>query len=235
MATNRLRGTKGGQRGLEYLLTPADYILAQRPNDDDLGKALNVIRFYTVNKDQGRAWRSFASGIERVNFKPPGGFDDTEYVYDRVIYGNEDLLRECAAVMIKSIFGVDYKNPPEEPTPPPFTPQPGHHGMPPGFGPGVYVPGASPFQRPFNYPQGAAFAAGAGAPPHFSYGPRPVPYMDKLDLRAPFNETVPYEQKRALAKYLGLQIAPMVDSWQAIEKDFGFPEVPYYADPNNRS
>ena len=232
MATNRLRGTKGGQRGLEYLLTPANYILTQQPTDDDLGKAINVIRFYTENKDQGRAWRSFASGIQRETFKPPGGFDDTEYVYDRVIYGNEELLRECAAVMIHRIFGIDYKNPPVEPPPPPFTQQGGHHGLPPGFGPGAYVRGGTTFTPPFSYTHGAAFAAGANRP--FSYGSPGIPYLDKIDLRAPFNEAVPYEQKRALARYLGLQIAPMLDSWQAIEKDLEFPEVPYYADPTNR-
>ena len=232
MATNRLRGTKGGQRGLEYLLTPAMYILTQQPTDDDLGKAIKVIQFYTENKDQGRAWRSFASGIQRETFKPPGGFDNTEYVYDRVIYGNEELLRECAAVMIHRIFGIDYKNPPVEPPPPPFTQQGGHHGLPPGFGPGAYVRGSIHLPPQFNWGHGAAFAAGANRP--FSYGSPGIPYLDKIDLRAPFNEAVPYEQKRALAKYLGLQIAPMLDSWQAIEKDLEFPEVPYYADPSNR-
>lgn len=233
MATNRLRGTKGGQRGLAYLLTPARYILSQRPTDDDLGQAINVISFYTDNKDQGRAWRSYASGIQRETFKPPG-FDDVEYVYDRVLYKNEELLRECASLLISRIFGIDYKNPPVEPPRAPFSPQGGIPGMPPGFGPAAYVRGSATFQPPFSYPSGAAFHPGGGVHQPFSYGSPGIPYLDKLDLTAPFNEAIPYEQKRALAKYLGLQLREMIDSWEAIEKDFEFPEVPYYADPTNR-
>ena len=203
----KLRGTKSGQRGIEYLLRPAAFILSQRPTDVDLDKAIQLLRYYVDNKELGRGWRS-AAEHKQERFTGPDGVD---YVYDRVFFRNEEALKECAILLIARIFGVDYNNLPDISPTAPFQPPPGAAGF--QFGLGGF--------GGFAYPNALV------PPPAFSYGPKMPSYVNKLDLRAPFNETVSYEQRKALAAYLGMSVAEMVKAWEAIEKDFDLPEAPY--------
>ena len=221
----RLRGTKAGQRGIAYLLTPAIYILSYRKDDKDLDKSVGFLRFYVEDPDRGRMWRNQA-GYATTKFTAPDGIQ-----YETVMetYPNEDALRECVGVIIDRIFGVDYKTvprfdiapPPGMPFPHGYGPMP--HSMHPGFPPHPGFPGGLPFNLPGGrLPQ---------APRGYGYGPSSQaapPRAFPINTNAPFNEMIPPETREGLAKAWGLTLRGMVDSWTDIEKDFNLPNIPYY-------
>ena len=151
-----------------------------------------------------------------------------------MIFKNEEALKECATLVIARLFGIDYSNPPVEP---PTAAMPLGHPLPPGFGPPPFTPGGGLHGLPnFSFggvPFGAAFPFGTTPVVNqqpFSYGPSLPEYASKIDMTAPFNEFVPYAQKKALASYLGVTLSEMLKSWEAIERDFDLPNVPYKGD-----
>jgi hypothetical protein len=223
---SKLRGTRSGQKAIMRLLVPANYILHHNPADKELDECIQILRFYVDNSDRGRAWRSAVELVD-AKFKGPDGVD---YEYKHPFYRNEELLKKQIYILILRVFGIDYNNLPPALPQQPFQ-DPRFSGS---FGP-QFVPGAGLRGGPFGgfpgYIPGAAFPSGKVPPGFHTTYPTDLPrYVDKLNLSAPFNETVPEVTRKALASYLGLTMTELLDSWASVERDFDLPEAPYNED-----
>jgi hypothetical protein len=226
----KYRGTKAGQRAIMYLLTPAIKIWEQKKGDEDFNESLRYLCYYVTDLDMGRSWRSQPSEKLSKVTAPDG------VMYEMTTYPVEEKLRESVGVIIERLFGVDYKDVPRFGIPllPGATAPLSDPNAAPPFVAGAQGP--KPFSEQFKF-------TFQGLPIHQQFQPPQIqtPQIPRgfdergppvrsfpVNPNSPFSELVPVETRDGLARAFGVTLKGMLDSWEAIEKDFNLPEIPYY-------